>query len=351
MSAQLKRPRFRREERHEVRYHLSVLIAEVFSWLFWIVPGPIRYWLADRIGDIFRRSTHTYRDNVEANIAQVLGEPDKAVLDQHVTSIFRISARNFADLITLPRRSREMLRQQLTCSRGSWQLFDDALAGGKGVILVSAHLGSFDMVGAGIWARGYKLTILTGRTTSRFIFDGVTHLRGSRGSTMVEPTPGGVRKVMRALRQNECAVLVADRDFFQNGRPVTFFGKETSLPPGAIRIARETGATVIPILPRRRGNHHEIDILEPFTVPKTDDFEADMDEGFRLLLPALEYGIRSRPGQWVMFQRVWPEVPPPPVRVFPVGSPLESELLEKVAKALPERPASSNPASQWKPEG
>ena len=168
---------------------------------------------------------------------------------------------------------------------------------------------------------------------------------------MVEPTPGGVRKVIRALRQNECAVLVADRDFFQNGRPVTFFGKETSLPPGAIRIARETGAPVIPILPRRRGNQHEIDILDPFTVAKTDDFEADMSEGFRLLMPALEYGISSRPGQWVMFQRVWPEVPAPPVRVFPVGSPLESELLEKVAKALPERPVGSKPASQWKPEG
>jgi lauroyl/myristoyl acyltransferase len=351
MSADSKRPRFRSEERHEVRYHLSVLFAEMFSWLFWIVPDPIRYWLADRVGDIFRRSTHTYRDNVESNLSQVLGDVDPAILNGHVTSIFRTSARNFTDLITLPRRSREALKRDLTCTRGSWQLIDDALAGGKGVILVSAHLGCFDMVGAGIWARGYNLTIVTGRTTSRFIFDGVTHLRGSRGSTMVEPTPAGVRKVMRALKQNECAVLVADRDFFQNGRPVTFFGKETSLPPGPIRIARETGATVIPILPRRRGNLHEIDILEPFIVPKTDDFEADMNEGFRLLLPALEYGIQSRPGQWVMFQRVWPEVPAPPVRVFPVGSPLESELLEKVAKALPERPAGSKPATQWKPEG
>ena len=55
------------------------------------------------------------------------------------------------------------------------------------------------------------------------------------------------------------------------------------------------------------------------------------------LIPALEYGIRTRVDQWVMFQRTWPDMPAPPVRVFPVGSPLESELLEKVAQALPER--------------
>ncbi len=348
MSAESKVPRFRREERHEVRYHLSVFFANALSWLCWIVPAPLRYWIADKVGDIFRRSTHTYRDNVESNVDQVLGDADRQTRDRHVTTIFRTSSRNFFDLITLPRVNRETLRRNVTCSVGSWQLIDDSLALGKGVILVSAHLGCFDMVGAGLWAHGYKLTIVTGRTTSRAIFDGVTHLRGSKGSTMVEPTPGGVRKVIRALRQNECVVLVADRDFFQNGRPVTFFGRQTSLPPGPIRIARDTGATIVPIMPRRVGNLHEIDLLEPFTVPKTDDFEADMDEGFRKLIPAVEWGIQSRIGQWVMFQRVWPDLPPPPVRVFPVGSPLESELLEKVAQALPERPASAKPGSLWK---
>jgi len=332
-----RRPLFRHEERHEFRYHLSISIAAALSWLAWLTPGPVRYWIADRIGEIFCRCTHTYRDNVESNVSQVIGPSDPERVNRAVISIFRMSARNFADLIILPRVSRDRLLNQVQVAKGSWQLVEDALAEGRGVIFVSAHLGCFDMVGAALWARGYKLTIVTGRTTSRFIFDGVTYLRASRGTTMIEPTPGGVRKVIRALRENECTVFVADRDYFQNGRPVTFFGRTTSLPPGPIRIARDTGAVVIPIMPRRIGNRHEIDLLEPFTVPKTDDFEADMDAGFGRLIPALEYGIRTRVDQWVMFQRTWRDIPAPAVRVFPVGSPLESELLEKVAQALPER--------------
>jgi KDO2-lipid IV(A) lauroyltransferase len=317
-----------------------VFLAEFFSWAFWLIPRPIRYWLADRIADIFRRSTHTYRDNVEANVSQVLGvdQSNPQVADA-TRSIFRTSARNFVDLITMPRESRETLLDSLKITSGDWSPIDEALAQGKGVILAACHLGSFDQAGQVLWARGYKLTIVTGRTTSRFIFDGVTHLRGSKGATLVEPTPSGVRKVIKALRNGECAVIVSDRDFFQNGRTVEFFGKTTSLPPGAIRIARDTGAVVVPIMTRRLRHGHEMAIAQPFTVEKTADLEADMTAGFDKLIHAMEAGIRERVAQWVMFQRVWPVAPVPAVRVFPVGSPLESELLEKVAQALPERTA------------
>lgn len=331
-------PRFRREERHEFRYQLSILIAEAFSWLFWLIPRGVRYAIADRVGDAFRRMTRTYRDNVEANVAQALHLPQSSPeVISTARSVFRTSARNFTDLITMPRQSRHSLLDSLHVIEGDWQTIEDAIAAGKGVIFILGHLGSFDLVGQVFWARGYKLTIVTGRTTSRFIFDGVTHLRAAKGSRMVEPTPSGVRQVIKALRQGECSVFVSDRDFFQNGRAVTFFGRPTTLPPGAIRIARDTGATVIPIAPRRAGQHHELDILSPFTVPKTNDLERDMAAGFDKLVPALEYGIRRGASQWVMFQRVWPDTPPPAIRVFPVGSPLESELLEKVVQALPER--------------
>jgi len=331
-------PLFKREERHEFRYQLSVFLAELFSWIFWLIPKPIRYLLADRAGDIFRRATNTYRDNVEANVAQVLGlTTESAEVRAAVKSIFHTSSRNFTDLITTPRQSSNSLVGSLKVRHGHWGIVDDALAQGKGVILVSGHLGSFDQVGQVFWARGYKLTIVTGRTTSRFIFDGVTHLRGSRGAKLVEPTPSGIRQVIRALRQGEVAVIVGDRDHFQNGRAVELFGRTTTLPPGAIRIARDTGATIVPIAQRRTGRTHELDILEPFTVPRTADLEADMAAGFANVLPRLEHAIRESINQWVMFQRVWPETPAPALRVFPIGSPLESELLEKVAQALPER--------------
>jgi KDO2-lipid IV(A) lauroyltransferase len=181
------------------------------------------------------------------------------------------------------------------------------------------------------------LTIVTGRTTSRFVFDGVTHLRGSHGNALVEPTPSGVRNVIRALRRGECAVFLSDRDFFQNVPEVSFFGRTTTLPPGAIRIARDTGAVIVPIFSHRLRRGYELRIFEPFQVASTIDVDADVDLGLQTLVENLERGISGNLRQWAMFQRVWLDEPVPAVRVFPVGSPLESELMEKVAAALPER--------------
>ncbi len=331
-------PIFRREERHELRYQLSIGCAVVLSWMVWFIPPEIRMRVADAFGVLFYHVSSTYSANVAKNVRQVLGPeaPEEQVV-ACVKSIFRTSARNFVDLIVIPRMSKQYFRKTLAVVEGSMDSVRDAQSLGKGVIFVTGHVGCFDFTGQALLAHGYPLTIVTGRTTSRFIFDGVTHLRRAHGNVLVEPTPSGVRHAYRALRRNECTVFVADRDFFQNGRSIEFFGKTTTLPPGAVRIARDTGAMVVPIISQRRRKGHALQILESFIVDKTPDINRDLDDGMQKIVNALEKGIRPHVEQWAMFQSVWPEHAPAPVRVFPVGSPLESELLERVAAALPER--------------
>lgn len=334
----LKTTLFRKEDRHEFRYQLSVFLAGTFSWVFFLMPTPMRDWVATRLGMLFYRMSHAYRENVEANVGQVLGKArNDADVRAVARSVFQTSALNFMDLITLPRRSRRFLLRSTHIVTGDWSIIYNAMAQGRGVIFVTGHVGCFDFIGQSFSAHGLKIHVVTGRTTSRFIFDGVTWLRGARGAALVEPTPSGVRNVIKALRRNECAVFLTDRDFFQNGRKVNFFARETTLPPGPIRIARETGALIVPIFTRRARHGHELRVYPAMEITKTSDVQEDVQRGMDALTRILETGIEASVDQWVMFQRVWPEMPPTPVRVFPVGSPLESELLERVASHLPER--------------
>ncbi|MGB3328042.1 MAG: hypothetical protein WBA46_03755, partial [Thermomicrobiales bacterium] len=327
-----KRPTFRKEERNEFRYSLSIAFARVLSWLTWIVPLPLRLRFADGVGLLFYRFSPTYRANVQANVRQVIGpEGSDASVRGLVRSIFRTSGRNFADLLSMPHWDAKYFDTHLSVGTGSWSIIDSAREQGRGVILITCHVGCFDFIGQALGKRGYPLTIVTGRTTSRFIFDGVTFLRRSSGNHMVEPTPAGVRHTYRALKRNEVAVFVTDRDFFQNGRAVSFFGKRTTLPPGAVRIARDTGAIVVPVVSERAGLRHRIHIFDPFTVDRTRDIDTDIDRGLEKVAAALERGIGSHLEQWAMFQQVWPERPAGPIQVFPQGSPLESEILERVA--------------------
>lgn len=330
-------PGFRREDRDEFRTMLSIFLARVISWIALLTPGPIRNYIALRLGSLAFRLSHGYRQNVESNMRVVTGRDTNDQEVRELTrSIFLTNALNFMDLLTLSWRSRKWFSRGALVVYGDWTVVDKARERGRGVIFVSAHVGCFDFIGQAIHAQGYPLTVVTGRTTSRFVFDGVTWLRGRRGARMVEPTPSGIRHVIKSLRNNECAVLVADRDFFENGYAVEFFGHKTTLPPGAVRIARDTGAALIPMFTRRTNRGHEVRIMPPMYIEKTRDVQADVALGMQRLVPVLEEGIGSALEQWVMFQRVWPDVAPDPIRIFPTGSPLESPLLERVAQKLPE---------------
>lgn len=330
--------KFQREERKEFRYHLSIACAILASWIARLTPAPLRYRLADRGGDLVFRFSPTYRANVRANLEQVMGPNSTQVeIDNAARQVFRASARNFADLLLVPHKADGQMSRETIVTRGSFRLLDDALADGHGALILTGHLGAFDLMGQVLHERGYKLTVVTGRTTARFVFDAVTYLRRARGMELVEATPSGVRRAIQAVRRGECVVFVSDRDFFQSGRKVVFFGRETTLPPGAVRIARDSHATIIPIFGERVPVGHAISIEPGFKIEKTDDIESDIANGMQRISDTLERAIAKTPDQWVMFQRVWPLEPAAPVRVFPVGSPLESEILERVGAVLPGR--------------
>lgn len=330
--------KFQREERQEFRHLLSVACAIAASWMTRLTPTPLRYWIADRLGELSFRLLPTYRENVRANVRQVVGEgiPQRK-LDQIVKQVFRTSGRNFADLLVVPHTGPGVYSRETRVLRGDYGLLDEALSEGRGALILTGHVGAFDLMGQVLHDRGYKLTVVTGRTTARFLFDAVTYLRRARGMELVEATPSGVRRAIQAVRRGECAVFVSDRDFFQSGRPVNFFGRMTTLPPGIVRIARETGAIIVPVFGERMARGHGISVEPPFRVPKTEDFDADILDGIRRVAETLERVISRMPEQWVMFQRVWPLEPAVPVRVFPVGSPLETDILERVGAALPGR--------------
>jgi lauroyl/myristoyl acyltransferase len=330
------RSKFKLERRHEFRYHLSVACALACSWLVRLVPERPRYWIADRGGDFFFLFSPTYRRNVSANIAQVIGEPESSSKVKMMSRrVFQASGRNFADLLMLPHFSAEQVANYTDIVSGDWSILENALERGKGAVIVTAHLGSFDFLGKTLHHRGYNINSITARTTARFLFDAVTYLRRARGSTVIEASPSGVRRIIQAIRRGECAVFVADRDFFQNGLPVQFFSKVTTLPPGAVRIARDTGASIVPIFAVRKGDRRGIFIEQSFEVEKTRDLDEDLSRGMSRLVNVLEKAIGSLPDQWVMFQRAWPLEPVDPVRVFPIGSPLETDVLERVGAALP----------------
>ena len=299
--------RFRRENPTYIRTFVSISVARTGSFFAKRLPNSVRYAIADRMGDLNYALIPGYRRNVMDNLRHVhLGANLPPPTTKDVRHVFQMSARNWADLLIAPGHTVEQFISEVKLTPNSQANLENALAEGHGCILVTAHVGAFDYIGHTLHAMGYPLVIMTGRTTSRLVFDGVTYLRKANGMPCIEANAAGVRKALQAVHAGGCAVVVCDRDFFHNGITMPFFEKETTLPRGAVRIARDTGALIVPVYGRRVKGGHEMKIYPAIRMERTSDTAADLRGGLEKIVVTMEEAISAAPNQWVMFQSVWP---------------------------------------------
>ncbi|CAN5764234.1 N/A [soil metagenome] len=304
----LPRIEFGKSKRGDYVYYAALISAATASWIVRLLPRFVATGIALAIGWVSYRLSRGFRENVYSNLSHVFDTPaDSPGLIPHAKSIFKTNALNGADLLHIPHMKRKDYENHITLREGSWATFDDAAASGKGAIIITAHLGPFDLVASLLTVRGYPLSALTVRTTNRFAFHSVAFLRSAQHMRVLETSSGGLREVIRLLNRGEMIILLSDRDFFLSGRETMFFDEPTTLPIGAVRLARDTGAPIIPFFAYRRKRGNDLVIREPIMVPRNENREADVAAGLDQVARELEQAIRKAPDQWVLFQRVWPE--------------------------------------------
>jgi len=304
----LPRIEFGRSKRGDYVYYAALIAAATASWIVRLLPRFVATGVALAISRISFRMSRGFRENVFSNLSHIFDMPaDSPELIPHARSIFRTNALNGADLLHIPHMQRKDYDHHLTLREGSWSTLDDAAASGKGAIIITAHLGPFDLAASALRVRGYPLSALTVRTTNRFAFHSVAFLRSAQHMRVLETSSGGLREVIRLLNRGEMIILLSDRDFFLSGRETMFFDEPTTLPIGAVRLARDTGAPIIPFFAYRHKRGNDFVIREPILVPRTANKESDVAIGLDLVARELEQAIGKAPDQWVLFQRVWPD--------------------------------------------
>jgi len=209
----------------------------------------------------------------------------------------------WVDFFKIPRMERARLGS-LLIPVGREHL-DAATAAGKGVIVVSIHMGSWELA-ASSWAAAYgEIGVMVEQIEPRRLFDHVARRRAKLGIRAIPLSRTGARDIIRLLKEKRLVVLAMDRDILRTGRPVRFFGRPGTFPTGAVEIALRTGAPILPAIVIRDPRDRYIAIGEPpLFLQRTEDHEADVQGAMERILATFEGYIRKYPDQWHVLEPV-----------------------------------------------
>lgn len=217
---------------------------------------------------------------------------------------FRNHAKAYADLMMLPRTNVETMRPRLNVK--GMEYLEEARALGKGVLAVSCHMGSYEVVSA-IWSATLApVSFFAEELEPRALFEWYRETRARLGISVLTLDVGGIRKVLQALRDEEMVITAIDRDITGTGHVMPFFGRLAPIPLGPAAIARRLGTPLLPVCVTRLPDDSYLAEATPLVmVDETDDPKADQIRATEQLLRRIEMFIQAHPEQWHVPHRVW----------------------------------------------
>ena len=240
------------------------------------------------------------RAAVRANLARVVPGASTREREALVRAVLGHFAMCFADLLSTNRTDRRLARRLATVEGG--EHLDRAAADGRGVILMPAHLGNWELAGRLLAQHGGTPTWVVvaeepDADVDRFLRGGPAPVRFV---TLGRPTAGV--SLLGALRRRELVALQGDRALGTRGDVgVPFFGAPAPFPIGPFVLARAAGAPLVPAFcvldPDRR---YRITLGAPIRVAAGGERRA-----LAAWVAVLEAAVCRHPEQWFNFYDVW----------------------------------------------
>lgn len=220
-------------------------------------------------------------------------------LDELTWATYRLYGHYLVDFFRMTRVTRAEVDRMVQVEHP--EHLDGAWGCGRGLIVVTAHLGNWELGGAVLHALGYPVNavVLPDRMARlERLLDEQREQRGVR----VLPLGHSALSLVKCLKRGELVALLADRDFTRHHAVMEFFGSPVRLPVGAAWLAERTGAPILPaFLLRREDGTFQLRLHPPIHPGQAGGTSAIMLR----LRDILQEEIARHPTQWFVFHDFW----------------------------------------------
>lgn len=284
---------------------INWVLYKVGKFLVLLFPRRLSYFIAKIISTFQFYLSRKDRRAVFFNMERVLDNKNKKVLTPICLEVFRNFGKYLVDFFLFSRLDKNFITKRVTINNRHF--LDELLDKCSGVIVVTAHIGNWELGGAIVALLGYPFYAVALSHNHPRVNDFFNTQRSLCGVKVI-PVGIAVRRCYELLKDKKIIAFLGDRDFSGSGIETFFFGKPVRVPRGpAVFSLRVKVPILVGVMIREKNDNFSLFFEEPIFPWKEDGGLKKEEELISEYLKVIERYIKSYPSQWYMFQPFFKE--------------------------------------------
>ena len=262
------------------------------------------------LGSLAARGFERDRRRAVENLAVAFPHAPAPVRSALARASFKALGRNIFEALRLAGMSPEKVQERVERVDGM-EHFVAAHNAGKGIVVVTGHIGCWELMPAYFVSIGYRVWVVARRMKSERLNAKLAAMRASVGVKSIDRDENP-RRMLELLRRGEILGILIDQHTSVAGMYVPFFDRPAFTPTAVAKIALASGAAVVPMaIYLAHGGRHVVRVLPAIPVDALAGAASNKDAAVRAITTecslAVERLIRLDPAQWVWFHHRWRE--------------------------------------------
>ncbi len=251
----------------------------------------------------FRR--HVILENLRAAFG---AEHDEAWIRATALDFYRNLGMTLMEFLAAGHRSSQDLEDNVALE--GREHLDALVARGRGAVVVSGHLGNFELMLPRAGIAGYRVHGVVKPQSNRLIDSFHNGIRTREGVGII-PTGGSFPRIVAALDAGEFVGLLGDQDAGGKGHFVPFLGRPASVSRGPATLAVKAGAPLLMVFVFRQPDNRHVMRIEPaIEIDPAWDEETAIRRLTEIHTARLEQAVREAPAMYYWVHRRWKTRPP-----------------------------------------